>query len=217
MYHKGLRVCSSCQGNIPAVSPLIPALRCISKVEVRSVLYGIFPQVVFPLSPSMPAGTDQLEDVFTAETWCKETVLLETSVLQQKLEPPGYQFPSPAGKDALSLDVCNARVSLKAISQWSAVKLPRLFTAAPCSSYELLSSFKRQPCLCTEMQKKPATSASRLWGLVFLVRSEPDCQSCGLQTDEWVHCCRGRCTELCVDFIVCVLELHGRNTFFKQP
>lgn len=39
--------------------------------------------------------------------------MLETSVLQQKLEPPGYQFPSPAGKDALSLDVCNATVSPK--------------------------------------------------------------------------------------------------------
>lgn len=37
-------------------------------MEVRSVLYGTLPQVVFPLSPSMPVGTDQLEDVFTAET-----------------------------------------------------------------------------------------------------------------------------------------------------
>lgn len=63
----------------------------------------------------MPAGTDQLEDVLTAEIWCKETVLLETSALQLKLEPPGYQFPSPspAGKDALSWYVCNARMSLK--------------------------------------------------------------------------------------------------------
>lgn len=67
MYHKGLRVCSSCQGDIPAVLPLSPALESVSKVEVRSVPCGTLPQVVFPLSPSMPAGTDQLEDVFTAE------------------------------------------------------------------------------------------------------------------------------------------------------
>lgn len=59
-----MMVCSSCQGDIPA---LVPALRNVSEVEVRSVLYGTSPQAEFPLSPSMPAGTDQLEDVFTAE------------------------------------------------------------------------------------------------------------------------------------------------------
>jgi len=44
--------------------------------------------------------------------------LLETSALQLQLEPPGNPFPSPppAGKCALSLDVCEAGVSPKAIS-----------------------------------------------------------------------------------------------------
>lgn len=43
---------------------------------------------------------------------------METSVLQLELEPPGNQFPSlsPAGKYALSLDVCEAGMCLKAIS-----------------------------------------------------------------------------------------------------
>lgn len=66
----------------------------------------------------MPAGTDQLEVVFTAYIWCKEAVLLEALVLQLKLEPPGNQFPSPspAGKYALSLDIYKAGMRLKAIS-----------------------------------------------------------------------------------------------------
>lgn len=85
---------------------------------------------------------------------------------------------------------------------------------------QIVEFFKREPCLCTEMQKKPATSASRLWGL---------CTSCKVRarpsefwfTDTWmssllqgeVH--RALCKV--VDLVFCVLELHGRNTFSKQP